>query len=436
MSVTTDGPSWPPLPEHVRSSGISLDEDEAAEKVLEGALRWIEAHMEWFAPQRWEEFLPRRPFPPGPLLELLGLIRVLDRSDIVPKNAPLSSRAITLAEHAASEVAFERGLRRSDELFPYHLNLVALLEVLGRPQPTLRAACETLLAADAGGHTRPYKPVLTRIELRYFIDRGGFTAPVRLPDIGTLHQQSIPALRPDLLQLTESETYALTHALFYVTDFGHHRRLLGGCEEMAQLRESVRGLIGVHLARGNLDLLAELLLCEVALDDGCGSGPLAYAGWNALASAQRPDGAVPSPVHRPEVLHSLAGDKAAAYLFGTCHHTTMAAALAAAVRRRRAPVDRQGGTERAAFTGSPLPRADPEEIRLWARNVYRESGAAPASTRVAWSGHLDALLALSVQAHDPAVLAEVVRAAERLGQSDRLLVRSAAALLAAWCPRT
>ncbi|MCZ1011821.1 DUF6895 family protein [Streptomyces lydicus] len=420
--------SWPPLPAHVRSDGgTPLDEDEAAERVLARALRWIEANLEWFAPGRWEEFLPRRPFRPGPLLELLGLVRVLDRSGVVPKDAPLPSRALALAEDAASEADFERGLRRGDEFFPYHLNLVALLEVLGRPQPTLRAAGEALLAADTGGHTRPYKPVLTRTELRYFIDRGGFTAPAPLPDIGTLHRQSIAAQHPDVLQLTGSETYAFTHVLFYATDFGHHRHLLGGSEAVAELRETVRVLLGVHLARGSLDLLAELLLCDSALDDGRGSGPLVYEGWNALAGAGLPDGALPSPVHRPEVLAGLAGDKAAAYLFGTCYHTTLAAALAAAVRKRSPAA---GARQPVGF---PLPCADPEAIRLWALKASGAS-AAPASARVAWSAHLGPLLALSVQARDPDVLAEVVHAAERLGQGRRPLVRSAAALLAAWQP--
>ncbi|MBT2399496.1 hypothetical protein J7E89_26925, partial [Streptomyces sp. ISL-100] len=213
-----------------------------------------------------------------------------------------------------------------------------------------------------------------------------------------------------------------------VTDFGHRRHLLGDDAEVARLRETVRVLLGVHLARGSCDLLAELLLCASALDDGRGSpGPLVREGWVALAGAGRPDGAVPSPVHRPEVLSGLTGDKAAAYLFGTCYHTTLAAALAAAARNRGAA----DGPQQAAPTGFPLPGAAPDEIRRWARNV---SGTASAPARTAWTAHLDPLLALSVQARDPELLTEVLLAAERLGHGDRPLVRSAAALLAAWRP--
>ncbi|NUP18214.1 MAG: hypothetical protein HOZ81_19430, partial [Streptomyces sp.] len=262
----------------VADGAVLLGEDEAAERVLAGGLRWIEAQLEWFEPARWEEFLPRRPFRPGPLLELLGLVRVLDRAGVLSKEAPLATGALDLAVRVAADPSFEAGLRRADEYFPYHLNLIGLLELLGRPQPTRRAVCEALLAADAGAHARPYKPVLNRLELRYFADRGGFPAPASLPAPGALLGESIAGLDPDVLQLSESETYALTHVVFYATDFGRHSLSLPGDEATARswtsLRETVRVLLGVHLARGSLDLLAELLLCTAALDDGSGAGHL------------------------------------------------------------------------------------------------------------------------------------------------------------------
>ena len=113
-----------------------------------------------------------------------------------------------------------------------------------------------------------------------------------------------------MLHLTGSETYALTHCVFYATDFGQH-----ACPDTpgsAALREAVRVLLGVHLARRNLDLLSELLLCARAL--GGPAPAFEGEGWEALAAAQRCDDAVPSPVHRPEVLQGLTGDQAAAYL--------------------------------------------------------------------------------------------------------------------------
>lgn len=457
MSPTTDAPSWPALPAHAGAEehaapGAPLTDEEAAGRVLSGALRWTEANLEWFAPQRWQEYLPPRPFGPGPLLELLSLIRVLERSGLMPLDAPLRLRALDLAEEAAHTDDFARGMERGDELFPYHLNLIGLLECLGHPQRELRTRCQALLAAGSGGHALPYKPVLNRIELRYFIDRAGFTAPSALPGLGTLHRQSIAALGPDVLQLTESEIYAFTHVLFYVTDFGQRRDLLGDPEELASLHETVRVLLGVHLARGSLDLLAELLLCDSALssdeegvqngrpepgqggDSGDGSEFLVSAGWNALVRAARADGSVPSPVHRPDILAGLTGDKAAAYVFGTCYHTTLAAALAAGVARAAVPEGSRADRAGRSCTPPrvPMPRAEPEEIRRWARAASTVPGPARAGEPGACRGHLGPLLVLAVQARDPDVLAEVLRAADRQGQSGDLLVRSANALLAAW----
>ncbi|MGC9479634.1 DUF6895 family protein [Streptomyces sp. WG4] len=430
-SPSSDGPSWAPLPAHAVTDDADApppDPDAAPERVLAGALRWIEAGLEWFRPRRWEEYLPPRPFRPGPLLELLGLLRVLDREGVLPRTAPLPGRALDLAAETAADPAFERSLRRGDAYFPYHLNLVMLLEHLGRPQPALRARCEALLAADAGGHLRPYKPVLNRLELRYFLDRGGLTAPPSLPTVEALLRESVAALAPDVLQLTESETYALTHAVFYATDFGRHRLDLGaGPRAGARLRETVRVLLGVHLARGNLDLLAELLLCTRALAKGPETSPAERTAWHTLARAARPDGAVPSPVHRPEVLATLTGDKAAAYLFGTCYHTTTAAALAAATLRHRPP-----DTLRPA-TGTPRPpRAEPAEIRTWARRVAAEAATAPTTLRTAWRDQLAPLLTLAVQARDPHVLAELLTAAESLGTTAHSPAREAAAHLTAW----
>ncbi|MCX4970321.1 hypothetical protein OHA98_37295 [Streptomyces sp. NBC_00654] len=437
-----DGPYWPPVPAHARreaACGAAVPEpDASAGHVLAGALRWLEEYVEWFAAPRWEEYLPRRPFRPGPLLELLGLVRLLDRSGLVPKEAALPSRALDLAARAAGEAEFGQGLRRGDELFPYHLNLIALLETLGRPQPEARAVCQALLAADAGGHTRAYRPVLSQVELRYFVDRGGFAPPAALPALDVLHCRSIAALGPDVLQMTGDETYALTHVLFYVTDFGRTRRLLGGPGEVARLREPIRVLLGVHLARGSLDLLSELLLCAGALGGRGDDDPLVREGWHALATAQRPDGAVPSPVHRPEVLSGLTGDRAAAYLFGTCYHTTLAAALAAAARERRQGAARSapGDPRQQVPPSLPVhaPRADREEIRHWARRAAALPRTGSPDMREAWSARLGPLLALAVQARDQEVLAELLYAAGCLGRGDDALVRRASALHAARDP--
>ncbi|WP_433341490.1 DUF6895 family protein [Streptomyces sp. CA-253872] len=448
--------------------------DTVAAHVLAGALRWIEACLGWFAPARWEEYLPARPFRAGPLLELLGLLRVLRRADLLPADAPLATGALDLAEEVVHGADFAGGLRRGDAYFPYHLNLIGLLAAHGRPQPDLHAFGTALLAADAGGHAQPCAPALNRLELRYFADRGGFAAPPYLPGLRALLARTCACRAPDPLHLGESETYALTHAVFYGTDFGAEPFLPDfGPEPFApdagaafdlpdggagtRLRETIRVLLGVHLARGSLDLLAELLLCETVL--GVAPGPYTAAAWQALAGALHADGAVPSPVHRPEVRARLSGTKATAYDVGTCYHTTTVAALAAAIHieRNRERGDDPGQGPHHSRTADPhaaapltagpltaaprtaLPRAAPVAVREWAEATVEALGAnppPPSGLRAAWADNLDPLLVIAVRDRDEETVSALLRTAARLGVSARPTARSARALLGAWtsCP--
>ncbi|MGX1128858.1 hypothetical protein RKD49_001048 [Streptomyces glaucescens] len=449
---------------------------ETAVRVLEGVVGWLSAQLGWFDPAVWERRLPRRPFRPGPLLELLGLLRLLDRVPglSVPAYSELRAGALDLAERIVDEPGFVTGLRRADPYFPYHLNLVALLELLGRPRPELRRDCRALLAVGAGGHTRPHRPVASRLELRCFLDRCGLPAPPDLPDRTSLYRQSLPGLGADPLTLDESEVYAFTHALFYATDFG--ARPLP--PDVPLPRDTVHVLLAAQLALGHLDLVAELLVCAELTGDP--DGRLRSAGWAALARSQRPDGAVPGPVHRPALLTgptTLTGEKATAYLFGTCYHTTLATGLAAAARlgsgaegagdpgrgptaeggwrHGTADVDafsrrgvggsrqpaaqppangRADGIPRRTAPPSPPDAGDADAVRRWADAVRCVVGEASDGEQAEWIARVEPLLVVCAWRRDRAGLAAVLAVAHALGRGDTALARSAAALLAAgWC---
>lgn len=411
--------SWPQLPSYAGSFSARRTEQECAAEVLTGALSWLERYAEWFRPQRWEELLPVRPFRPGPLLELLGLVRLLRRSPVLTGGEALARRALDLAEEAAAENEFAAGLRRADALMPYHVNLVGLLGTLGRPLSDLHSAAQSLVTAGAGGHHLPYKPALNRLELRYFLDRGGFTAPPSLPTPAELYAHTLAAQGPHVLHLGDDETYALTHVLFYTTDFGATTGPPAAEPHPARLRRCVRTLLGVYLARGSLDLVAELLLCAAVLGGTPDPAAASRYAWNTLRTAQRPDGAVPSPVHLPSRWQELRDDRADAYLFGTCYHTTLAAALASAVllERPRPPQPRTDTT-----TPCPPPPASPDALASWLDDVHR--AGEPAARQV----YLPSALALCIQARDAPLLRRSLDAAETAGLAAHPLVREAAAL--------
>ncbi|MFF9814335.1 DUF6895 family protein [Streptomyces sp. NPDC014006] len=412
---------------------------EPARDVLPGVVGWLERNLCFFDPEMWERHLPRRPFSAGPLLELLGFLRLLSDTPapapVRPVSEGLRAGALALAEQVVDTAEFTRRLRRADEFFPYHLNLVALQHLMGRPRPGLLHRCEALLVAGAGGHFQPHRPLLSRLELRYVADRAGVAVPQGVPGLAALYRQSLPGLGADPLALDDTEVYAFTHALFYATDFGAHALPPG-----AAVDDTVRVLLASHLIGGHLDLLAELLLCADVV--GPEETDLVRRGWTALASAQRPDGAVPGPVHRPAVLAGLTGEKAEAYLFGTCYHTTLATGLAAAARLRQVsrPVPQAPSPclPESAAEGAPSPYppvgADPDAVREWAGAVAAAAAHATEPDRGRWVEAVAGALVLCARRRDRPGLEAVLGAAGVLGVAGSPLVRSATARLAAgWC---
>jgi hypothetical protein len=129
----------------------------------------------------------------------------------------------------------------------------------------------------------------------------------------------------DLLQATDADAYAYTHALPYATDFGRlplpaaidRRRLLGIAEAIA-LRA---------LDDDDLDLLAEVLMAPAILR--LPWTPTLRFAWSVLDQAWIDYGFVPGPgLPAPPAAESRAA--AARRVLGTVYHTTFAAGLCAA----------------------------------------------------------------------------------------------------------
>ncbi|MGW3991860.1 DUF6895 family protein [Amycolatopsis sp. NPDC004772] len=273
------------------------------------APEWLEAHLEWFDPRVWNEQLPARPFPAGPLLELLLLC------ERVPGLA-VTGPALELADRLTSAPEFRAGLYRGDAHFTYHVWVLVLMHRLGVPRPRLLSAAQALL--DSG--IRPTLDGVAALELRYVTDLGGLANP-GLPPVSELYDRWRAGQHFDPFRLTANECYALTHAVFYATAFGD-----ASLPEAPEPARTARLLLAACLADDDLDLGAELFHAALLAGGPDALGPARHR----LATAAREDGAVAGPVHDPAVLARLTGRKAEAYLFGTCYHTTIVTELALA----------------------------------------------------------------------------------------------------------
>lgn len=303
-----------------------------AREVGESAIRWLGTNLEWFEPGRWQEFLPRRSFPAGPLLELMVLLRCLRRGGFHEGTDALRGPTCAMANEVCRSQEFRLGLRKTDSLLPYHAFLLAELRSTGEPVGPALEDLELIAERDLGDVFSADRPVLTRMELRYALDLAG----MRVEGLATpreLYDGSIAGCRDTALFFANDEIYALTHVLFYLTDFGAHPCGLDVARQRGVVN-LVLTLLVACLDRDDFDLVGELLLCAEVLGEGK-NWLVGYA-WRAMAEAQRSDGAVPSPVHDATIVPRVHGEKRRAYVFGTCYHSTMVAAMAASEAVRRA----------------------------------------------------------------------------------------------------
>jgi hypothetical protein len=311
----------------------------------EDALGWLEENLEWFDPAVWNELLPARPFPAGPLLELLLLC------EHIP-DTRFAGLALDLADRLTATQEFRAGLYRGDALFTYHVWLLVLMDRLGPARPHLLAAAQSLL--DAG--VRPALDGVGALELRYVADLGGLMSP-HLPPAPRLYRRWREGQHLDPFRLSGNECYALTHAVFYATSFG--RTPLAPDPELTR---TTLVLLAAHLANDDLDLGAELFHTALVTSGPEGLGPARHR----LATAARRGGAVPGPLHDPALVARSTGRKAAAYVFGTCYHTTIVTTLALAA------------WDAPAAEPGELVSADPVALRrlaLGAQSVVRLSEA-------------------------------------------------------------
>lgn len=293
------------------------------ERVVEGAVSWLTGHLRWFDPEQWARHLPPRGFAPSALLELLIVCRRLKGAGELPE------RAMALAGEVASRPSFGAGLHQSDAAFGHYVWLLALLWEAGCPEEPWRPVAQRIIDAECADLSRPGRSAAAKLEARYILDLAGLRH--RQPAMAELIGQTAIGPGADPLQITDPDTYVITHVLFYLTDFGR-RPLTCDEPERRRFRELVNVLLGRYLATGDLDLSAELLACSplVGADER-----LVACAWDRLAAAQRPDGSMPSPLFRPDALAGLSGERAEAYEFGTCYHTTVATVLAATLAGAR-----------------------------------------------------------------------------------------------------
>ncbi|MFE1100721.1 DUF6895 family protein [Nocardiopsis alba] len=312
-----------------------------SERVLAGALTWLADHVDWFGPL-WDEHFPPRPFEGATLLELLSLCRVLRRNGVDdPRARRLFDLALPLAERTARSPGFSRALSADPETLLHRWWLLALLADLGRPLPGPSIEARRL-ARDHRAHGGPGVSPVYALEEHHIRSLAGEaflgdSLPGRFSEALAFHREGE----------SEYDAYGITHAVLYAADLGTVVPPRGAPWTDRHLGE----LIELWERRDHLDLVAELLMCSRLMGRE-GWEHVARRAWSRLAAEQRPDGSLPGPPFDEAVAAGRSGERATAYVFRTCHHTTLVAAMAAAAERGEG----HGGTPRKV--GLPGESAD------------------------------------------------------------------------------
>jgi len=122
---------------------------------------------------------------------------------------------------------------------------------------------------------------------------------------------------PSACSSIPEQAYALTHAIFYTTDFG--QRPLPEKVVRERLRSTVDAVLAWRLAREDFDLIGELLLAVCC--SGMEWSPYCWLAWRTLVDAREQLGEVPGPnldsLHR----NTLSPVEARAYAYRHTYHT-------------------------------------------------------------------------------------------------------------------
>lgn len=295
------------------------------ERVLEGALSWIDQHLAYFDPFKDGELSGLCEIPLAELAILtLSALRCSD-----PLDGRSLSNCVDLLESTYHKPTYHQRPFREPETLVSHLIVAVALERAGRlSASSYQAAVQRLVSAST--LTAPALPPHRMMELRHALDLACIKHT--LPSYRDLYRRSLPAHRVNPIFLPKSEAYIVTHVIFYAADLGHRPPTGLDERESARLAKLVERLLGMCIAAGNWDLTAELILSASCLRKACAFVDL---GWECIAAAQRTDGAVPGPRAHPASetdptpLGPLDSDVA------TCYHTTLVSSLAALAFRNR-----------------------------------------------------------------------------------------------------
>lgn len=291
------------------------------EKHFSGAVNWLDRNLDFFSPWNaeglsmdglqataelavlWSKIMTTRPVCNAFEGDLGGtmrrwhthLIEAIGRSEVV-----------------------ELAMKRPVQAFPYLLPYL-VLRAHGHRHEFVETSISRLYAVGFLNNQEvvPYRA----LDVAYFTSKAGLAPP---DDPENLARSTFLFKTKRRLYIDHELAYAITHTIFYLTDFGHKTSEIIEAN-IANVRNILLSLIVHHVRSGHFDILGELLACWFFCNSP--DNEIVRRANRTFLAQHVHDGAVAG---RREVMVDLLAGSAEStreQLFGTCYHTTIVSLL-------------------------------------------------------------------------------------------------------------
>ena len=294
------------------------------------------------------------------LVELAGLLLQQRRVGLRDDDDRYETMVDLLAGVASRRPYRDLIARQHRSLWLFGLPYAAL-RAWGRDDDELRAMLEQAVAAR-------YPVSWERLPFRYldyanFLKAGGVAHSA--PTAHQVFPLTLLSARPNVAELEDDDVYAITHAVFYLTEFGAGESTWPDGFDRRDATELIDTLLWQCVVNEHTDLTAELLISAVCV--GVARSGATDAGWDLLHRLQLPNGAIPAPDRLLPPPYAGERDDPAYMDWRRCYHTTVMSAMACISRGRAlaAPGARRPG----AATSNVVPSANAVSRRAASNRV-------------------------------------------------------------------
>lgn len=339
-----------------------------------------------------------------------------------------STRLLDVLVDVAARPSYRELVRRDRRALLLYAGTYAALRLCGREDEDLRHALTTTVD---GRYATSFERVPYRhLDLLHTLELAGISSPA--PDYAQVLPMTLLVADPNVWELSVSDLYAITHAVFYVTDFGQREVAWPAGTTTAGVTDLLLGCLALARAREDADLVGELLMCLTCVRAPVGDFESATRAW--LHSWQEPDGRLEGP---PGVIPRRLTEADADWgSWATAYHTTIVGALEDLLFRNvprptpgpiddRAVVVPDRVLERAAAWLSAHGAGDLRTI-AWAARAYDAAGQREAAAGLLAGAAAGPGYAVLVPRSSRDVAVATATLAARLGVEDELLAAVAA----------